>query len=74
MERPTSATIGSIGNGANDVAVDVLTGRVYVMKAYQSASEVAVFSGVGSRFPLPLLDELNGPGQWNQVERTLADA
>jgi YVTN family beta-propeller protein len=57
----TSATIGSIGNGASDVAVDVLTDRVYVMKLYPSASEVAVFSGLSSRFPLPLLDQLTGP-------------
>jgi hypothetical protein len=56
-----SATIGSIGNGANDVAVDVLTNRVYVMKAYPSASEVAVFSGLATRFPLPLLDQMIGP-------------
>jgi DNA-binding beta-propeller fold protein YncE len=57
----TSVTTGSIGNGAKDIAVDVLTGRVYVMKAYPSASEVAVFSGGSSRFPVPLLDELTGP-------------
>jgi DNA-binding beta-propeller fold protein YncE len=56
-----STSTGNIGFGAYDIAVNVLTGRVYVMKAYPSASEVAVFSGVGSRFPLSLLDWLTGP-------------
>jgi hypothetical protein len=52
---------------AVNIAVNVLTGRVYVMKAYPSALEVAVFSGVGSGFPLPLLDWLTGPVKGNQV-------
>jgi len=39
--------------------VNVLTDRFYVMN--NAGSEIAVFSGVGGRFPLPLLDELTGP-------------
>ena len=41
-----SVTNGNIGNGCNDIAVDVLTNRVYVTKATQAASELAVFRGV----------------------------
>ncbi len=55
----TSTTIGNIGNGAADLAVDVLTNRFYVMN--NAGSEIPIFSVAGGPFPIPLLDELTGP-------------
>jgi YVTN family beta-propeller protein len=57
----TSITLGNIGSGANIVAADVLTNRVYVTTAYPTGSTLAVFSGVNGTFPASLLDELMGP-------------
>ena len=56
-----SVTNGNIGNGCNDIALDILTNRVYVTKATQAASELAVFRDALGTMPLSALDPLAEP-------------
>ena len=44
--------------GSLDIAVNVLTNRLYLMN--NSGSEISTFSGASGKFPVPLLDELTG--------------
>ena len=55
-----TTTVGGAGNGGNDLAVDVLTNRVYVAIANVS-SNVAVLSGSTGIVPSRIVDELMGP-------------
>jgi YVTN family beta-propeller protein len=51
-------TVGDVGNGTEDVAVNVLTGRVYVMTANPQGSSVSAISGSPGLFPQTMLDHL----------------
>jgi DNA-binding beta-propeller fold protein YncE len=53
-----STTLGDVGNGSGDLAVDVLTNQVYVMTANPAGSAVSAFSGANGVFPQSFLNRL----------------
>jgi YVTN family beta-propeller protein len=57
--KTNAATIvGDVGNGTEDVAVNVLANKVYVMTANPSGSSVSAFSGALGALPQSLLNQL----------------
>jgi YVTN family beta-propeller protein len=53
-----ATTVGDVGNGTEDVAVNVLTNQVYVMTGNSQGSSVSSFSGASGTFPQTLFDHL----------------